>query len=56
MEAAFSERQDVLTIVTRTEDWLKKAKEQIVAQEPPTAELAKITTQIELHKVMKTGL
>ena len=53
LETACSERQDVINILSRCEDWLKRAGEHAAALKPVTADISRIRHLIEEHKVTK---
>ena len=51
LETAFSERQDVINIMSRCEEWIKRTEEQVAARKPLTADVARVRLQVEEHKV-----
>ena len=51
LEAACSERQDVISIMSRCEDWMKRMEDRTTSLKPTTADIGKIRHLIEEHKV-----
>lgn len=51
LEAACSERQDVISIMSRCEDWVKRMKDRTTGLKPTTADIGKIRHLIEEYKV-----